>query len=300
MGKELRLQQQYFFVACSIARHRHAATSRCTTASASFPDKVAIQLNDTHPAIAIAELMRVLVDEHGLEWDEAWELCRATFGYTNHTLLPEALERGRWSCSAASCRATSRSSTRSTAASSRACAPAAAPTRAAIARMIAHRGGAGQAGPHGEPGGGRLALGERRRRAAHRAAEARALPATSTRSGPSGSTTRRTASRRGAGCSQANPELAGADHRGASAPDWVTDATQLRALEPLADDAGFRRRFRDDQAREQGAARRDRPGARTASPLDLDSIFDVQVKRIHEYKRQLLNVLRVASRSTCA
>ena len=94
MGKELRLQQQYFFVACSIhdivARHL-----KVHEGFDDFPDKVAIQLNDTHPAIAIAELMRVLVDEQGLEWDRAWELCQATFGYTNHTLMPEALER--WS-----------------------------------------------------------------------------------------------------------------------------------------------------------------------------------------------------------
>src|SRR5512140_3269256 len=94
MGKELRLQQQYFFVACSIhdivARHL-----KIHEGFDDFPDKVAIQLNDTHPAIAIAELMRVLVDEHGLEWSKAWELCRPTFGYTNHTLLPEALEK--WS-----------------------------------------------------------------------------------------------------------------------------------------------------------------------------------------------------------
>ncbi len=93
-GKELRLVQQYFFVACSlqdiIRRHR-----RSNDTWDSFPDKVAIQLNDTHPAVAIAELMRLLLDEEMLSWDQAWGLCQKTFSYTNHTLLPEALER--WS-----------------------------------------------------------------------------------------------------------------------------------------------------------------------------------------------------------
>ena len=91
-GKELRLQQQYFFVACSLQDmlriHRTCTRSRST----SFHEKFAIQLNDTHPAIAVAELMRLLVDEHGLDWDDGLGHHRATFGYTNHTLLPEALE----------------------------------------------------------------------------------------------------------------------------------------------------------------------------------------------------------------
>jgi starch phosphorylase len=91
-GRELRLRQEYFFVACSIHdivyryRKTHQDFSR-------FSEKVAIQLNDTHPAIAIAELMRVLVDEQAVSWDEAWKQTGAAFGYTNHTLLPEALER---------------------------------------------------------------------------------------------------------------------------------------------------------------------------------------------------------------
>src|SRR4051812_9230900 len=92
MGKELRLRQQYFFVACSIADivSRYLKTH---TGFAQFSDKVAIQLNDTHPAVAIAELMRVLVDLEGLAWQEAWDITRATFAYTNHTLMSEALEK---------------------------------------------------------------------------------------------------------------------------------------------------------------------------------------------------------------
>lgn len=91
-GKELRLKQQYFFVACSIAdilrsyKERHQSFHE-------FPQKVVIQLNDTHPAISVAELMRVLVDEEGLDWEFAWNITQRTCAYTNHTLLPEALEK---------------------------------------------------------------------------------------------------------------------------------------------------------------------------------------------------------------
>ncbi|HRQ88729.1 MAG TPA: glycogen/starch/alpha-glucan phosphorylase, partial [Bacteroidia bacterium] len=93
-GKELRLIQQYFFVTCSLRdimrRHRNHNDTWDT-----LPDKAAIQLNDTHPAIAVAELMRLLIDGESLEWDRAWAICQRTFAYTNHTLLPEALEK--WS-----------------------------------------------------------------------------------------------------------------------------------------------------------------------------------------------------------
>ncbi len=92
-GKELRLVQQYFFVACSlrdIIRRHFRVTGNSW---ANFAGKVAVQLNDTHPTIAIVELMRILMDEHNQEWDQAWATANATFGYTNHTLLPEALEK---------------------------------------------------------------------------------------------------------------------------------------------------------------------------------------------------------------
>ena len=90
-GRELRLRQEYFFVAASlqdlVQRHRNAYGSLHT-----LPDRAAIQLNDTHPSIAIAELMRILVDLHNIPWDEAWQITVDTCRYTNHTLLPEALE----------------------------------------------------------------------------------------------------------------------------------------------------------------------------------------------------------------
>ena len=92
-GKELRLVQQYFFVACSLRDiiRRHFRLNGNTWSN--FDAKVAVQLNDTHPAVAVPELLRILIDENGFTWEKAWEIVVKTFGYTNHTLLPEALER---------------------------------------------------------------------------------------------------------------------------------------------------------------------------------------------------------------
>ena len=90
-GKELRLKQQYFFVAATLGDVLRRYKKFHDTFAA-FPEKVAVQLNDTHPTIAIPELMRIFVDEEGLEWDDAWEITSKTIGYTNHTILPEALE----------------------------------------------------------------------------------------------------------------------------------------------------------------------------------------------------------------
>ena len=91
-GKELRLKQQFFFTSCSL-QDMLRINAQLGGTPASFHEKWAVQLNDTHPAVAVAELMRLLVDEHGLDWDQAWTITDATFAYTNHTLLPEALEK---------------------------------------------------------------------------------------------------------------------------------------------------------------------------------------------------------------
>jgi glycogen phosphorylase len=91
-GKELRLKQQYFFVACSLADAMRNFKLKHTDMRL-IPEKMAIQLNDTHPTVAVAELMRILLDLEGLDWDTAWSITEKTFGYTNHTLLPEALEK---------------------------------------------------------------------------------------------------------------------------------------------------------------------------------------------------------------
>jgi starch phosphorylase len=291
MGKELRLQQQYFFVACSIddilKRHLRAHPD-----FSNLPDKAAIQLNDTHPAIAIAELMRVLVDHHGLDWDQAWAICRATFGYTNHTLLPEALER--WSVDLfgrvlprhleiiyelnarflEECRASHRVD------------------EAAISRMsLIEEGPVKQVrmanlavvGSHSVNGVAALHTDLLK---AHLFADYDRLWPDKFNNKTNGVTPRRW-------LLASNPELARVITE-AVGPGWVTDATLLRKLEPLAEDAGFRHVFRaikrDNKERLAGIVK-----AENGVTLDLDAIFDVQVKRIHEYKRQLLDILRVAA-----
>jgi starch phosphorylase len=242
MGKELRLQQQYFFVCCSI----HDIVGRHLKVHEGFddfPDKVAIQLNDTHPAIAIAELMRVLVDEHLLEWDRAWEICQATFGYTNHTLMPEALER--WSVDLFG-RVLPRHLEIVLEANRRFLEGVRAARRAdeaAIARMsIVEEGPVKQirmanlavVGSRSVNGVAALHT-ELLKRDLFR--DFHALWPEKFNNKTNGVTPRRW-------LVQANPGLASAITE-VLGPEWITDAARLRALEPLADDAGFRRLFRD-------------------------------------------------------
>jgi starch phosphorylase len=291
MGKELRLQQQYFFVCCSI----HDIVTRHLKVHegfANFPDKVAIQLNDTHPAIAIAELMRVLVDEHRLEWDEAWELCRATFGYTNHTLMPEALEK--WSVDLFGrvlprhleivlelnrrfLEGVRREGKADEGAIARMSLVEEGPVkqvRMANLAVVGSRSVNGVAALHTE-----LLKRELFR-------DFHALWPEKFNNKTNGVTPRRW-------LLQANPALASAITE-VIGPEWVTDAARLRALEPLAEDAGFRALFRDVK-RDNKQRLAEIVRAENGITLDLDAIFDVQVKRIHEYKRQLLAILHVAA-----
>ena len=200
-GKQLRLEQQYFFVSCSLQDmlRIHLRVQRHPRRHAS-PSKFAIQLNDTHPAIAVAELMRLLVDEHGLDWEPAWEITRRDLRRTRTTrCCPRRSRRGRCRCSARSCRGTSRSSTRSTGASSTRCARRYPGDDGACGAAVADRRDGEQARAHGPP---RHASGshahQRRRRAAHRAAEARRAARLPRAVAASGSATRPTASRRAA------------------------------------------------------------------------------------------------------
>ncbi len=291
MGKELRLQQQYFFVACSI----HDIVARHLKIHEGFedlPDKVAIQLNDTHPAIAIAELMRVLVDEHGVEWDHAWELCRATFGYTNHTLMPEALEK--WSVDLFG-RVLPRHLEIVYEVNARFLAEVRASKKAdeaALSRMsLVEEGPVKQVrmanlavvGSHSVNGVAALHT-ELLKRELFK--DFHALWPEKFNNKTNGVTPRRW-------LLQANRPLANAITE-VIGPAWITDAARLRALEPLANDAGFRRLFRSVK-RENKARLAEIVKAENGITLDLDSIFDVQVKRIHEYKRQLLAILRIAA-----
>jgi starch phosphorylase len=291
MGKELRLQQQYFFVACSIHDIvlRHLKTHE---GFSDFADKVAIQLNDTHPAIAIAELMRVLVDGHELEWDDAWEICQATFGYTNHTLMPEALEK--WSVDLfgrvlprhleivyevnrrfiEGLRARKAADEGAIARMSLVEEGPAKQIRMANLAVVGSRSVNGVAALHTELLRSQLFP------------EFHALWPAKFNNKTNGVTPRRW-------LLAANPDLAGAITE-VIGPGWVTDAEELRRLEPLAEDAGFRRLFRRIK-RENKERLAEIVKAEDGLVLDVDSVFDVQVKRIHEYKRQLLNVLRIAS-----
>jgi len=290
MGKELRLQQQYFFVACSlhdiVLRHLKTHDGFDT-----FAGKVAIQLNDTHPAIAVPELLRVLVDEHGLEWDRAWGICRQVFGYTNHTLLPEALEK--WPLDLIG-RVLPRHLEIIYELNGRFLEEIRVEGRfddAAVARMSLIEEGTPKmvrmanlavVGSHSVNG---VAALHTELLKSELFPEFDRLWPRKFNNKTNGVTPRRWVM-------QANPELASVLNE-VVGPAWATDAAELRRLELLVDDDAFRRRFREIKR-----ANKERLAAivkrENGIALDPDAVFDVQVKRIHEYKRQLLNVLHVA------
>ena len=291
-GRELRLRQEYFFVAASLQDlvRRYLATHQDFD---SFPEHVAIHLNDTHPVLAIPELMRILLDEHRIEWDRAWSIARRTFSYTNHTLMHEALET--WPVDMLG---------------------RVLPRHLHIifdinAHFIGELNLRGQ-GDHDLVR--RMSLidesGERRVRMAYLAVLAshkvngvsalhselmkQSIFADFARLYPerfnnktNGVTPRRW-------LAQANPALAGLidSHLGRG---WRRDLALLDGLRPLADRTdvvdAFRAAKRANKLRLAQWIR-----AHNGPEIDPDSLFDVQVKRIHEYKRQLLNVLHVITR----
>ena len=290
-GKQLRLEQEYFFVSCALQDCIRLLLQRTTIDK--FADKFAIQLNDTHPALAVPELMRLLMDEHGLGWDEAWDITSRSFNYTNHTLLPEALET--WPLPLFG-RLLPRhleivyEINRRFLDEVRRSIPGRRRTRLA---PEPHRRARREERPHGAPRDRRQPEGERRRGAALAAPARDGAQRTSPSCGPSASRTSRTASRRGGSsgsrtraCRRSSPR------RSATAGSRIS--TGWRGLEKLAADAGFRERWRAvKQANKERLAGLD-PATRWDAASIRTPLFDAQCKRIHEYKRQHLNLLHVA------
>jgi starch phosphorylase len=288
-GRELRLIQEYFLSACAvrdIVRRFQQENSDLGT----FADKVAIQLNDTHPTLAIAELMRVLIDENDMPWEKAWDITTAVFAYTNHTLLPEALEKWpvsmldkvlprhlqiiyeinqrflesvsrRWPGDSDRLRRMSlveEGETRQ--------------VRMANLAIVGGHSVNGVAAVHSHlvqtdlvPDFAQL-MPEKFNNKTNGVTQRRWLLA-------------------------ANPGLAEliTDTIG---DRWITDLDRLRELEAAVSDASFRQRFlevkRSNKARPTGHIKEV-----TGDVIDPETLFDIQVKRLHEYKRQLLNLLHV-------
>jgi len=291
-GKELRLKQQYFFVSASLqdilATHLNEGRSL-----ASMPDSIAIQLNDTHPAVAIPELMRLLIDEHGLRWTESWQITTRVFSYTNHTLLPEALET--WPV-----------------AMFERLLPRHLQIIYLINRDFLQAVEARYPGDHDRRR--RLSIidddGDRRVRMSHLAVVgchrvngvARLhsdLMRKQVFSGlaelypdrfinvTNGIAVRRWLKQSNLGLSALLTKRLGSA--------WENDLEELGRLTSAADDPEFRRHFRGiKRTNKQRLA--DEVMRRTGVEMSVDSLFDVQVKRIHEYKRQLLNLLYVVTR----
>jgi glycogen phosphorylase len=290
-GQELRLRQEYFFSSASIqdiVRRHVQYFGDIRTLS----DKAAIQLNDTHPAVAVAELMRILTDFHELSFDAAWDITRATFGYTNHTLLPEALES--WPLPLFE-RLLPRHMQIVYAINAKLLREARAvegmDDRAIAAISLIDEGGERRvrmanlafAGSHSVNGVAALHT-ELMKQTVF--ADLHRLYPTRINNKTNGITPRRW-------LQQCNPQLTSLI-REAIGTGFQDDAEKLIALTDYANDANFRERFLTiKRSNKVGLANylRESTGLR----VDPDALFDVQIKRIHEYKRQLLNIIETVA-----
>jgi starch phosphorylase len=288
-GKQLRLEQQYFLISCSLQDMIRIHLQTAPNVQ-DFHQKYAVQLNDTHPSIAVAELMRLLVDDYHLDWEPAWEITQQTFGYTNHTLLPEALEK--WPVKLFG---------------------SLLPRHLEIIYEINRRflEYARRRYPGDEARVARLSLidesGERSVRMAHLACVGshaingvaklhsellrkdllrdfyELWPAKFSNK-TNGVTPRRFLVLSNPGLAQLISSRIG--------EGWIRDLGQLRKLEAFAEDAGFRNQWRRVK-QENKRALAGEIHKRTGIVVNPDTLFDIQVKRLHEYKRQHLNVLHV-------
>ncbi|MEC7395175.1 MAG: glycogen/starch/alpha-glucan phosphorylase [Verrucomicrobiota bacterium] len=286
-GKELRLVQQYFFVACSI-QDMMARFLRLHDDWEEFPDKVVVQLNDTHPAVAVLELMRIFLDEKKLGWEKSWNLVRRTFAYTNHTLLPEALET--WG---------------------EALFEHVLPRHMQIVREINRRFveeelASKWPGDHEKIQNMSIVEGGQVRMAylsvvgSHSVNGVAALHTKLLKgklmkdfadlypekfnNKTNGITPRRWL----LGC---NPELAKLIDS-VVGPEWVTNLNLLRGLEKVADDASFQEEFMKIKQGNKGVLAH-MLESEMGLTVDPSAVFDSQIKRLHEYKRQHLNLLHI-------
>jgi len=291
-GKELRLKQQHFFVSASLQDMlaTHLAEGRSLD---SMPDAIAIQLNDTHPALAIPELMRLLIDEHGLSWTESWQITTGVFSYTNHTLLPEALES--WPVAMFErllprhlqiIYLINRDFLRAVDAQypqdqhrlkAMSIIDEGTDRRVRMAHLAV-------VGSHRVNGVAQLHTDLMRKHVFRDFAlmyPERFVNVTN------GISVRRW-------LKQSNPGLSAllTQHLGRA---WENDLEELGRLAGAVDDAEFRRQFRAIKRANKHSLAVE-VMRRTGVEISVDSMFDVQVKRIHEYKRQLLNLLYVVTR----
>jgi starch phosphorylase len=288
-GQELRFLQEYFLVACSLADLVRRFL-RHNTDWEQLPEKAAIQLNDTHPSMAVAELTRILLDDAHLGWDQAWDLTRKTLAYTNHTLLPEALEK--WPV---------------------AWFEALLPRQLEIIYEINRRlldetrvrfnGDEGRVErvsvveekPSRKIRMANLAIVGSHSTNGVAAVHSKLLRTTTVKdlaemfperfnNKTNGVTPRRW-------LLEANPALSDTIAE-AIGDKWITDLSQLSHLKPLADDSGLQKAFHASK-REAKIAFANWVKTTSGQVVDPNTIFDCQIKRIHEYKRQLLNALRI-------
>jgi len=290
VGKQLRLLQQYFFVSCSLQDILHLLEDFAGVTAEQLPDRVAVQLNDTHPSIAVAELMRLLIDERDFGWDDAWRITVATLAYTNHTLLPEALETWPLEMFARFL-----------------------PRHLEIIYEINRRfldevrarfpgdvGRIRRMSLIGEDGARSVRMAHLACVGSHAVNGVAAMHSELVKTTilkdfyemwperftnmTNGVTPRRFMGLANPGLRTLLDETIG--------EGWMVDLDRLRELEPYADEPAFQRRW--VAVKRQNKARlSDYVAARTGTELDPDWMFDVQVKRIHEYKRQHLNVLHI-------
>jgi len=291
-GKRLRLLQQYFFVSCSLQHVLHIMDDLADASVRDLPERFALQLNDTHPSIGVAELMRLLVDERHLSWDEAWDITVATFGYTNHTLLPEALETWPLGMFAESL-----------------------PRHLEIIYEINRRfldevrakfpdddDRVRRMSLIGEDNGKSIRMAHLATVGSHAINGVAALHSELLKESvlkdfyelwpqrfsnkTNGVTPRRFLALANPGLRKLLDDTIG--------DGWLADLDRLRGLEASVDDPSFGAKWREVK-RVNKARLADFVHDATGVALNPDWLFDIQVKRIHEYKRQHLNVLHIAT-----